>query len=59
VVGELLLLLLWSLKKLDLVAHDNCYIADDENIVVVLQKTNIDNSFAIRNPRTPQANNPI
>ncbi len=58
VVGELLLLLLWSSKKLDLVAHGNCYI-DDENIAAVLQKTNLDNSFALRNPRAPQANNPI
>jgi hypothetical protein len=38
VVGELLLLLLWSWKKLDLTAHGNCCIDDDENIVTTLQK---------------------
>ncbi len=59
VVGELVQQLLWSWKKLDHVAHGNCYIDDDEDIAAVLRKTNLDNSRSPRNPRAPQANNPI
>jgi len=43
VVGELLLLLLWSWKKLDLAAHGNCCTDDDEDFVATFQKTTLDN----------------